>query len=80
MGWDKLLKHKSARVIITMDSLPILSRMMFGDTTNEISRAILWFSGVSPVRVQKVGPIKHVTDEHKEQIRKKIYDIGKKAK
>lgn len=79
LGWDKLLKGRSGHVIITMDSWPILSRIMFGDSTNEIGRAILGFSGIHPVRIEKVGPIKHATDAAKAKIKAKIYDHGLKA-
>ena len=44
--WKKLLKGKTARVIITTDGLPLISRILFGDNMNEIKRAILGFAGV----------------------------------
>lgn len=65
IGWHKLLKDKSARVIVTMDSWPWVARFLFGDSTNEISRGILWFSGFSPVKIKKFGPVKDASDKKK---------------
>jgi len=44
--WKKLLKGKTARVVITTDGAPLLSRILFGDNMNEIKKAILGFAGV----------------------------------
>ena len=79
LGWDKLLKGKTGRVLITMDSMPVLSRMLFGDQTNEITRAILWFAGIT-AHVTKIGPLKHASDEKKEAFKEKIYHFGMNAK
>lgn len=57
MLWTRLLKGRTARVFVTSDSHPLLARFIFGDTTNEIKKCILWFAGFSP-RVKKVGPLK----------------------
>ena len=80
MGWHKLLKGKSARVIITMDSWPTVSRILFGDSTNEISRAILWFSGIHPVRLKKIGNVKNLTDEKKQRWADKVAKWAAKAR
>jgi NAD(P)H dehydrogenase (quinone) len=80
MGWDKLLKGKSARVIVTMDSWPLMERFLFGDSTNEITRAILGFSGMYPVRLSQIGSLKKVSDAKKEELKEFVYDLGLKAK
>jgi NAD(P)H dehydrogenase (quinone) len=64
MWWDGLLKGRSARVFVTSDSPPIFSWLIFGDTTNEIKKGILWFAGFKP-RVQKIGPLKNLTERRK---------------
>lgn len=79
LGWDKLLKGRSARVIITMDSWPMASRMLFGDSTNEIHWAILGFAGIHPIKVQKIGWLKHATDKQKEKLQEKAYHLGLKG-
>ncbi len=55
--WTKLLKGRTARVFVTSDAHPLLARFIFGDTTNEIKKCLLWFAGFR-VRVKKVGPLK----------------------
>jgi len=80
IGWHKLLKGKSARVIITMDSWPMASRFLFGDTTNEIGRGILWFSGIHPVRIKKFGPVKDASENKKRAWEDRVHRWGTKAK
>lgn len=58
LGWDRLLKGKTARVLICAGSHPYLIRFVFGEFTNELARGILWFSGFTP-KVTVFGP----TDE-----------------
>lgn len=77
-GWKRLLKGRTARVFVTSDSHPFMSRLVFGDTTNEIKRGILWFAGFS-VGVKKVGPMKHLTDEQKEKWLKQFEKWGEKV-
>jgi len=79
--WKKLLKGKSAAMFVTSDTIPLAQRIIFGDTTNELKRGILWFSGLSPIRVRKFGYLKHWGSTYRrERIKRKIYNIGKKAK
>ena len=77
--WDRMLKGRTARVFTTSDSRPILLRIMFGDNTNEIERAILWFAGFR-VRIKKIGPTKHITPERIQKFGTLVYRYGKKAK
>jgi NAD(P)H dehydrogenase (quinone) len=60
MSWKKLLKGRSASVFVTSDSHPLLARLIFGDTTNEIRKGILWFAGFSPISIHKIGPLKNI--------------------
>ncbi|MDO8510467.1 MAG: NAD(P)H-dependent oxidoreductase [bacterium] len=78
-GWDKLLKGKTGRVIITMDNWPLLARVMFGDYTNEITNAILGFSGIKPVHIWKVGPLKHMNEIEKNDCIDKAFALGGQA-
>lgn len=59
--WYGLMKGKTARVFVMSDSHPILARFIFGDTTNEIKKCILWFAGFR-VRVKKIGPLKFISE------------------
>ncbi len=66
LWWDGLLKGRTARVFVTSDAPPIFTRIIFGDTTNEIRKGILWFAGVS-VSVKKIGPLKKISEEKKQK-------------
>lgn len=77
LGWTRHLKGVSARVIVTSDSHPLITRFLLGDTTNEIRRGILWFSGVSPVRLTKIGGMKNLSGESKIRWEKKLWKLGK---
>ncbi len=78
-GWTRLMKRKSARVVVTSDSHPLLARMLFGDTTNEIKKGILWFAGISPVRIHKIGPMKGATAERRTLWAKELYRLGRRG-
>lgn len=77
LGWEQLLKGRSARVIVTMDSPPILLRLLFGDYTNEVRRGILGFAGIRPVRMTHVGPMKNAHEERRKHVLKKIGRLGR---
>jgi len=80
MGWDKLMKGKSASIIITSDSIPWIQRLLFGDTTNELKRGIFGFAGFSPVSVHQFGNIKNADMNKRSKIKNKVFDLGKKTK
>ncbi|MEK7185063.1 MAG: NAD(P)H-dependent oxidoreductase [Patescibacteria group bacterium] len=80
MSWKKLLTGRSARVVVTMDNWPFIAWLMFGDYTNEISRAVLGFAGVHPVRVTKIGPILNMSEKHKKYWHEKLEQWGRVGK
>lgn len=59
--WKRLLRGRSATVCVLSDSPPIFARLIFGDSTNEIKRGVLWFAGFCPIRIKKIGPLKNVS-------------------
>lgn len=63
-GWDRLLKGKTARVVVLSKSQPWQIRMLFGDFSNEITRAILGFSGYR-VFLTEVGNAEHLSEDKK---------------
>jgi len=79
MGWDRLLKGKSARVIITSKNWPLLERFLFGDFTNEIGRAILGFAGYK-VRLTEIGHSENMPEAKKTAWMKTVSKLAKKAK
>ncbi len=78
--WQKLLKGRSATMVVTSDTMPFIQWLIFGDTTNELRKGILWFSGFSPIRVHKFGYLKHFGMRASERMKHKVYSLGKKAK
>lgn len=78
--WQKLLKGKSAAMFITSDTAPTIQHLIFGDTTNELRKGVLWFSGFSPIRVHKWGYLKHFGMGRRERMKRKVYKLGMKAK
>ena len=79
-GWMKLLKGRSSRVVVTMDTHPFLARILFGDTSNEIKKCVLEFSGISPVSLTRIGPVKTMSERKKKYWMEKIFNFGKNAK
>jgi len=58
--WDKLLKGKSARLIVTMDTPPWYFRWIYGRPGhNAMKKSTLEFCGVKPVKISSIGPVKH---------------------
>jgi putative NADPH-quinone reductase len=79
MMWHKLLKGRTARVVVTMDSSPFIERIMLGDFTNEIRKGILGFSGLS-TSVTKIGYMHSLSDTRKARLVKKMEKMGKRAR
>lgn len=78
MGWQKLLKGKNARVIITMKNFPIVERFMFGDYAAEIVDAVLRFSGFK-VRLTEVGNAEALSKGEMVRWHKRIGMMGRKG-
>jgi len=65
---DRLLKGRSARLIVTLNTPPLLYRLLFrraGHIT--MKRSILQFCGISPVRITDVGPMKNSSADKREK-------------
>lgn len=78
MGWDKMLAGRTARLIILSKSWPVMIMALFGDYTNEISRAILGFSGYK-VSLTEVGMSEKLTDVQKVRWMKRIAKLAKQG-
>lgn len=61
--WDALLKGKSARIIILANTPPFANWFLFGEFTNELSRATLAFAGISPVSVTVFAPSEKASEK-----------------
>lgn len=76
--WRSLLKGRTARVFVLSDAPPLFTRFIFGDTTNEIRKGILWFSGFR-VGVKKVGPLKFIKESGVQRLEKRFHRWGGKG-
>lgn len=78
--WKRLLKGKSASIFVTSDTMPLVLRILFGDTTNELRKGILWFAGFHPIYTHKFGYLKHFGMSRRFKLHKKAYEFGRRAK
>jgi putative NADPH-quinone reductase len=78
--WKKLLKGRSARVFVSMDSSPLAERIMLGDFTNEIRKGILGFAGFSPVRITKIGYMHNIKEVRHKRLQKRVELLGSRAR
>lgn len=78
LGWQKLLKGKTSRVIVLSASHPFFVRVLFGDFTNEVGRAILGFAGFK-VSFTKFGPSEKAPEWMRNQWRRKVARLGKRG-
>jgi len=76
LGWSKKLKGKTARVITVSGTHPMMIWLLFGDYTNEIKRAILWFAGFK-VKMTRFGPSEIAPEWKKNEWRRKVTRLGK---
>ncbi len=66
--WDRLLKGRSARLLVTLNTPPLLYRLLFrraGHIT--MKRSILEFCGITPVKITDIGPLKNASADKREQ-------------
>ncbi|MGZ3786958.1 MAG: NAD(P)H-dependent oxidoreductase [Bacteriovorax sp.] len=75
--WDKLLKGRRARLILTSDA-PVfwLYFVYFHPALNMMKKAVLEFCGVRPVSVTSFGSIKNASEKKKESLLYRAYRMG----
>jgi hypothetical protein len=78
-GWDKLLKGRTARIIILTGNPPILDWLAFGDYTATIKRSILDFSGMR-TSIKSFGPSENISEQKKAHWEKQIAKLARKGK
>lgn len=77
--WDKLLKGKTARVIVTMDSPKWYNFFVYRSPGhNSMKRAILEFCGIKPVKITSFAPIKSSNDKKRKQWIAEIEKLGQR--
>jgi putative NADPH-quinone reductase len=59
LRWDRLLRGKTARLIVTMDTPPWYFRLIAGQPGHRaMKQATLEFCGVKPVRITSLGSVR----------------------
>ncbi len=78
--WDKLLKDKTARLIVTMDAPAWYYRLINKSPGhNAMKKGTLQFCGVKPVKITTFGPIKSSNDAKRQKWIKKAELRGTKG-
>ena len=62
-GWDKLLKGRSARLLVTMDAPAVFDSLYyFASSRRAVSKGVLGFCGIAPTHVATFSPIKRSSE------------------
>jgi NAD(P)H dehydrogenase (quinone) len=79
--WDKLLKGKTAHLLVTMDT-PAWYYWLFNKSAghNSIKIGILEFSGIKPVKITSFGPIKSSDEKKRRQWLVEVEELGKEQR
>lgn len=79
--WDKLLKGKSARLIVTMNTPRLVYSLAYKSPGhNSMKKGILKFSGISPVKITCLRSIRFSDENKRKKWLKKIEKLGGKQK
>lgn len=75
--WDKLLKGKSARIISTLDQPAWYYYLIYRQPSNNAMKKLtLQFSGINPVKMTTIGPIRFSKETYRLKWLKKIERYG----
>jgi len=81
LDWRKLLKGRSARVVVTMGMPAFVFRWYYGSHgLKMLKRNILGFVGISPVRSTIVGLVDLVKDDKLTKLTGKLEALGQQAR
>ncbi|MFA7309276.1 MAG: NAD(P)H-dependent oxidoreductase [Candidatus Paceibacterota bacterium] len=76
--WHRLFRGRSARIIVTSGTAPLLVRFLPGNVNAELKWGILWFSGFK-VRASWFGPAETAHEARKQHWLKKVSELGRKG-
>ncbi len=79
LGWSRLLKGRSARIITTSNSPIFILHLFFGARLAELRWLTLWFVGYSPVRMTRFSRMAKATPEAVIKALKKVAKLGAKG-
>jgi NAD(P)H dehydrogenase (quinone) len=79
LGWDRLMKGKTARVITLSKLNPLFIRFAMGDFTNEIRSATLGFAGYK-VRMTEIGNSEKLSGAAQARWTRRIASLARKGR
>lgn len=80
-GWKRLLKHKSARIIVTMAMPAAIYRWFFGaHGLKSLERSILRFAGIGPIRESLIGMIAIQDSQQRGRWLNRVQELGRKGR
>lgn len=75
--WDALLKGRSARVVLTMDTPPLFFRWAYGAAyERQLRNQVLGFCGFRPVRFTLLGVVKRSTEDQRRNWLRIVHRLG----
>jgi putative NADPH-quinone reductase len=80
IGWMKRLKGRSARIVTTSNSNPLVLRFLFHVSFTHLRWLTLWFSGFSPIRMTRIGNAEKLSPDDLANMDRKIANLGRKGK
>lgn len=79
-GYQGLLTGRSAQLITTMDTPPLIHRLVYRQPgRNAMARATLGFCGINPVRSLVCGPVKDATAQRRQTWLERARRQGRRA-
>lgn len=76
-SWKRLLKGKSARIVVTMGMPALVYRWYFGaHGLRNLERNILSFVGVSPIKATLIGMVENISDAKRKVWLDKLERMG----
>jgi putative NADPH-quinone reductase len=79
--WRKLLKGKSARIIVTMGMPALLYRWYFGaHSLKSLERNILGFCGIGPIRETLIGMVESRNESRRRKSLGRLHKLGARGR
>jgi len=76
--WHRMYRGKTARIIVTSGTHPMLVRFLPGNVNAQLKWGILWFAGFS-VRTTWFGPAEHIPEGRKTRWLAKVRNLGRRG-
>jgi putative NADPH-quinone reductase len=77
--WHRMYRGKSARIIVTSGTHPLLVRFLPGNVNAQLKWGILWFAGFS-VRTTWFGPAENIPEARKARWLAKVHKLGEEGR